>query len=150
MFKDATDIVTDRDAMRSRLRDEGCLFFHQRVSADEVLAVREEVLSALDTAGWLDANADRGEARPSELVRFERDSNDARILGNIFRLMHTVKGTCGFLGLPRLEAVAKKYSNQFPKVKLFTLAETVGDWQKAQKTHFADGGVFDQIYQPNQ
>jgi sulfate/thiosulfate transport system substrate-binding protein len=50
---------------------------------------------------------------------------------------------------PRSEAVAKKYSSQFPKVRLFTLAEIIGDWQKAQKTHFADGGVFDQIYQPN-
>ncbi len=50
---------------------------------------------------------------------------------------------------PRSEAVAKKYSSQFPKVKLFTLVEIIGDWQKAQKTHFADGGVFDQIYQPN-
>src|SRR5215467_9215971 len=51
---------------------------------------------------------------------------------------------------PRSEAVAKKYSSQFPKVKLFTLAEIVGDWQKTQKIHFADGGVFDQVYQPNQ
>ena len=51
---------------------------------------------------------------------------------------------------PRSEAVAKKYSSQFPNVKLFTLAEIVGDWQKTQKTHFADGGVFDQVYQPNQ
>jgi len=51
---------------------------------------------------------------------------------------------------PRSEAVAKKYASQFPKVKLFTLAEIVGDWQKTQKIHFADGGVFDQVYQPNQ
>src|SRR6266568_1129517 len=51
---------------------------------------------------------------------------------------------------PRSEAVAKKYSSQFPKVKLFTLAEIIGDWQKTQKVHFADGGVFDQVYQPNQ
>ena len=36
----------------------------------------------------------------------------------------------------------------FPKVKLFTIDEVFGGWQKAQKTHFADGGVFDQIYQP--
>ena len=50
---------------------------------------------------------------------------------------------------PRSEAIARKYSSQFPKAKLFTLAEIIGDWQKAQKTHFADGGVFDQIYQPN-
>jgi sulfate/thiosulfate transport system substrate-binding protein len=51
---------------------------------------------------------------------------------------------------PRSEAVAKKYASQFPKVKLFTLAEIIGDWQKTQKVHFADGGVFDQVYQPNQ
>jgi len=51
---------------------------------------------------------------------------------------------------PRSEAAAKKYASQFPKVKLFTLAEIIGDWQKTQKIHFADGGVFDQVYQPNQ
>src|ERR671928_656846 len=40
-----------------------------------------------------------------ELVRFEQDPNNAKILGNVFRLVHTIKGTCGFLGLPRLEAL---------------------------------------------
>src|SRR6201984_2952374 len=42
----------------------------------------------------------------AELVRFEREPNNADILGNIFRLVHTIKGTCGFLGLSRLEALA--------------------------------------------
>src|SRR3954454_1630249 len=41
-----------------------------------------------------------------ELVRFEQEPNNSNILGNIFRLVHTIKGTCGFLGLPRLEALA--------------------------------------------
>src|SRR3982751_36271 len=41
-----------------------------------------------------------------ELVRFEQEPNNAKILSNIFRLVHTIKGTCGFLGLPRLEALA--------------------------------------------
>src|SRR5689334_5588190 len=41
-----------------------------------------------------------------ELVRFEQEPDNAEILGNIFRLVHTIKGTCGFLGLPRLEALA--------------------------------------------
>jgi two-component system chemotaxis sensor kinase CheA len=41
-----------------------------------------------------------------ELVRFEQDPNNAKILGNVFRLVHTIKGTCGFIGLPRLEALA--------------------------------------------
>jgi sulfate/thiosulfate transport system substrate-binding protein len=51
---------------------------------------------------------------------------------------------------PRLDSVAKKYASAFPKIKLFTLDEVVGDWTKTQSIHFADGGVFDQIYQPNQ
>src|SRR5258708_9711673 len=41
-----------------------------------------------------------------ELVRFEREPNNAEILANVFRLVHTIKGTCGFLALPRLEALA--------------------------------------------
>ncbi|MBX3551580.1 MAG: chemotaxis protein CheW [Pseudolabrys sp.] len=41
-----------------------------------------------------------------ELVRFEQEPNNAKILANIFRLVHTIKGTCGFLGLPRLEALS--------------------------------------------
>ncbi|MCA1298195.1 hybrid sensor histidine kinase/response regulator [Stappia indica] len=41
-----------------------------------------------------------------ELVKFEQEPNNAKILDNIFRLVHTIKGTCGFLGLPRLEALA--------------------------------------------
>ena len=41
-----------------------------------------------------------------ELVKFEQNPHDKTVLDNIFRLVHTIKGTCGFLGLPRLEAVA--------------------------------------------
>lgn len=41
-----------------------------------------------------------------ELVKFEADPNNTKVLDNIFRLVHTIKGTCGFLGLPRLEALA--------------------------------------------
>lgn len=42
----------------------------------------------------------------NELVRFEQEPNNDEILGRIFRLVHTIKGTCGFIGLPRLEALA--------------------------------------------
>lgn len=42
----------------------------------------------------------------NELVRFEKEPNNAQILDNVFRLVHTIKGTCGFLGLPRLETLA--------------------------------------------
>jgi sulfate transport system substrate-binding protein len=43
-------------------------------------------------------------------------------------------------------AIAKKYEGQFAKVKLFDIDDVFGGWQKAQATHFADGGVFDQVY----
>jgi sulfate/thiosulfate transport system substrate-binding protein len=49
---------------------------------------------------------------------------------------------------PTLDSVAKKYDKQFAKVALFQLKDYFGDWQKAQKTHFADGGTFDEIYKP--
>ena len=49
---------------------------------------------------------------------------------------------------PRLQEIAKKYSKQFAKINLFTVDELFGGWQRAQKTHFADGGIFDRLYQP--
>ena len=49
---------------------------------------------------------------------------------------------------PRNEAVAKKYADNFAKLKLVTVDQEFGGWAKAQKTHFADGGIFDQIFQP--
>ncbi|MEI8032965.1 MAG: sulfate ABC transporter substrate-binding protein [Chlorobiaceae bacterium] len=49
---------------------------------------------------------------------------------------------------PRNPAALKKYAANFPKIKLFDLSEVFGDWRTAQKTHFKDGGVFDQIYTP--
>ena len=45
-------------------------------------------------------------------------------------------------------AAAEKYAAQFPQIDLFTIDEVFGGWQNAQKNHFADGGVFDQIYLP--
>jgi sulfate/thiosulfate-binding protein len=49
---------------------------------------------------------------------------------------------------PTAEKTRKKYAAQYPKVKLFTIDEVAGNWATTQKTHFADGGLFDQIYQP--
>ena len=47
-------------------------------------------------------------------------------------------------------AIAAKYAANFPKIPLVTIDEVFGGWTKAQATHFADGGVFDQIYKPRQ
>ncbi|MBW7852045.1 MAG: chemotaxis protein CheW [Rhodospirillales bacterium] len=52
-----------------------------------------------------------------ELVKLEQNPNDPRILQNIFRLVHTIKGTCGFLGLPRLEVVAHAAENVLGKFR---------------------------------
>jgi len=49
---------------------------------------------------------------------------------------------------PTSQKVAEKYAAQYPKIKLFTIHEVAGSWTKAQKYHFGDGGIFDQIYQP--
>ena len=51
---------------------------------------------------------------------------------------------------PSNPAVAAQYAQQFAKLELFTVQELEGDWDQAQKKHFARGGVFDQIYQPGQ
>jgi sulfate transport system substrate-binding protein len=48
---------------------------------------------------------------------------------------------------PRDAKAAAKYANTFPKVILFSVDAVFGGWREAQKTHFADGGVFDQIYE---
>jgi two-component system chemotaxis sensor kinase CheA len=84
-----------------------------------------------------------------ELVRFEQDPNNAKILDNIFRLVHTIKGTCGFLGLPRLETLAHaaetlmgKFRDGMPvtgdavTVILFTIdriKELIADLEKHQR-----------------
>jgi sulfate/thiosulfate transport system substrate-binding protein len=49
---------------------------------------------------------------------------------------------------PRVKSIADKYAAQFPQIRLFTINEVFGGWQNAQKKHFSDGGVFDQIYLP--
>ena len=49
---------------------------------------------------------------------------------------------------PQSPQALAKYSSQFPKITLFTIGDTFGGWQKTQKKHFEDGGVFDKIYSP--
>ena len=51
---------------------------------------------------------------------------------------------------PQLAEAVAKYADQFPEIPLFTVDEVFGGWQKAQEAHFADGAIFDQIYQPGQ
>jgi sulfate transport system substrate-binding protein len=50
---------------------------------------------------------------------------------------------------PRDPEVAAKFASQFPKVEMFTIDQVFGGWQAAQKKHFDDGGIFDQIQRAN-
>ena len=52
-----------------------------------------------------------------ELVRLEQNPEDPKLLGSIFRIVHTIKGTCGFLGLPRLERVAHAGESVLGKIR---------------------------------
>lgn len=49
---------------------------------------------------------------------------------------------------PRDEEVAREYATQFPELELVSIEDTFGSWQLVHEKHFADGGIFDQIYQP--
>ncbi len=75
----------------------------------EFLTETNESLSALD----------------NDLIRLEQNPNDRDLLSNIFRLMHTIKGTCGFLGLPRLETVAHRAENVLGRFRDGDLQVTV-------------------------
>lgn len=55
---------------------------------------------------FLTETSDHIEAAGSQIVLFERDPSNAQLISGIFRLVHTIKGTCGFLGLPRLSKLA--------------------------------------------
>jgi two-component system chemotaxis sensor kinase CheA len=66
---------------------------------------------------FLTETAESIEAVDAQLVTLEQDPNNKAVLDNIFRLVHTIKGTCGFLGLPRLEAVAHASENVLGKFR---------------------------------
>ena len=63
-------------------------------------------------------------ALDSEIVRLEQNPDDINLLNSIFRLMHTIKGTCGFLGLERLQKVAHSGENVLDKMRNKELAVT--------------------------
>ncbi len=70
-----------------------------------------------------------------ERVKFEQDPEDTAILQNIFRLVHTIKGTCGFLGLPRLESVAHAGENVLGKFREGDLGGHAGRGDPDSRVH---------------
>lgn len=102
----------------------------------EIIAPSESILAEPPVA-VVDANVDRkGTRKVAEAYLKYLYSNEGQNIA------------ANWYYRPRDAAVAERYVAQFPKLKLFTIDEKFGGWAKAQPTHFADGGVFDQIYQP--
>jgi len=75
---------------------------------------------------FLVETAENIDAAGEQLVLFERDPSDHGAIARIFRLFHTIKGTCGFLGLPRLEHVAHAAENVLGRVRAGELTVTPG------------------------
>jgi len=132
--------------------------FAQRGIGDVLIAWENEAFLALKEAG-----PDKFEiVVPSESILAEPpvavvdanvDRKGTRKLAEAYlKYLYTDEGqtiAADWYYRPRSPAVAQKYAGQFVKLKLFTIDEKFGGWEQAQKTHFADGGVFDQIYQQN-
>ena len=83
----------------------------------------------------VDANVDRHGTRAAAEAYLQFLYSDA---GQEIAVKHHYR--------PRSAAVAMKHAGELPAIKLFTVDQLFGGWQKAQATHFADGATFDQIY----
>jgi sulfate/thiosulfate-binding protein len=93
---------------------------------------------AENPVAWVDRNVQRHHTQAVSRAYLEYLYSDA---GQELAAQHYFR--------PKNQAILARYSTRYKPVDLFTVDEVVGGWQQAQKTHFADGGIFDQIYQPN-
>jgi sulfate transport system substrate-binding protein len=89
---------------------------------------------------------------PVALVDKNVDKHGTRALAEAYlKYLYTPEGqelVAAHFYRPRDPAVAAKHAETFPQLPLFTVDRVFGGWKAAQATHFADGGVFDQIYKP--
>src|SRR4051812_2524 len=107
----STSLCIHRASRRSRLKHR--LSRWQRSAAVDDL-IHEFITETMESLAQLD----------SDMVEFERDPTAAETLSRIFRVMHTIKGTCGFLGLSRLERVAHAGEDVLGKFRDGALAVT--------------------------
>lgn len=110
----------------------------KELGPDEVdIVVPSVSILAEPSVAVVDANVDRNKSRAAAeayLKHLYAPESQELIARHFFR--------------PRDTAVLERNRQQFPPLNLFTIDEVFGGWTKAQAEHFADGGVFDQIYQP--
>ena len=128
--------------------------FVERGQGDVLLAWENEALLAIGEAGGIGFEI----VAPSESILAEPpvsvvdkvvDKRGTRKVAQAYlEFLYTPAGqeiVARHFYRPVDDKVATKYAAQFPRIALFTIDEVFGGWEKAQKTHFADGGVFDQI-----
>jgi sulfate transport system substrate-binding protein len=94
---------------------------------------------AENPVAWVDHNVERHHTEAVSRAYLEYLYSDA---GQELAAQHFFR--------PKNQTILARYSTRFKPLDLFTVDEIAGGWQKAQQVHFADGGIFDQIYQPNQ
>jgi len=105
---------------------------------DGLLVVLPSVsILAENPVTWVDRNVQRHHTEAVSRAYLEYLYSDA---GQELAAQHFFR--------PKNQAILARYSTRYKPLDLFTVDEIAGGWQKAQKTHFADGGVFDQIFQP--
>jgi sulfate/thiosulfate-binding protein len=107
---------------------------------DGLLVVLPSVsILAENPVAWVDHNVQRHHTEAVSRAYLEYLYSDA---GQELAAQHFFR--------PKNQTILARYSTRFKPLELFTVDEIAGGWQKAQQVHFADGGIFDQIYQPNQ
>ncbi len=132
--------------------------FVQRGIGDVLIAWENEALLSLNESGKGDFEL----IRPSVSILAEppvawvdkvvNKRGTAALAEAYLRFLYTPEGqeiAARHYYRPRLESVAQKYASSFPKLELFTIQDVFGGWAQAHKTHFGEGGIFDQIQDGN-
>ena len=112
----------------------------QKQFPDDGLVVVLPPVSVLaeNPVAWVDRNVQRHRTEAVSRAYLEYLYSDA---GQELAAQHYFR--------PKNQTILARYADRYKPLDLFTVDEVAGSWQKAQKVHFADGGIFDQIYQPN-
>ena len=137
----ATTTFADRGIGDVLLTFENEAALVQKQFPDDGLLVVLPPVSILveNPVAWVDHNVQRHHTEAVSRAYLEYLYSDA---GQELAAQHYFR--------PRNQTVLARYADRYKPLDLFTVDEVAGGWQQAQKVHFADGGIFDQIYQPNQ
>jgi sulfate/thiosulfate-binding protein len=154
---DSSSVITDDESLATVSGDLTTTTFVERGIGDVLLAWENEAILAVKRlgAGKLDIVV------PSESVLAEppvavvdkvaERRGTAAVAKAYLEFLYTAEGqeiAARNFYRPRDAKVAARHRDEFPKLTLFTVDEVFGGWTKAQATHFADGGIFDQLYTP--